>query len=147
MTKKHQNKNIARYFCAIPRVFIGLILISTGVGKGLDMAGFVSVLEGYQFLPYWLSVIFAYTLPFIELGIGISLLIAFKPVFTAWLAVGLHSLMLNVVLITLYRGIEVANCGCFGVFLARPLTPLTAFEDIVMLVMSCLALLAAKRKL
>ncbi len=135
-----------RYFRAIPRVFVGLILIGTGIGKGLDMPGFITVLEGYQLLPYWLSVILAYALPFVELGIGISLLMAFKRIQSAWLAVVIHVVMLSVVLLTLYRGIEVANCGCFGVFFARPLTPMTAIEDIVMLTMSVLALLDARTR-
>ncbi len=146
MIKNHRNKSVTRYFNAIPRIFVGLILVGTGMGKMLDMSGFVNVLESFQLFPFWLNVLLAYTLPFIELGIGISLLTAFKAVYSAWLAVGLHILMLSVVLITLYRGIEVANCGCFGVFFARPLTPLTVIEDLVMLAMSLLALLDAKRK-
>ncbi|HIF50479.1 MAG TPA: DoxX family membrane protein [Thiotrichaceae bacterium] len=137
---------INHYLRAIPRVFVGLILISTGIGKALDMPGFVTILDGYQLLPYWFSVLLAYLLPFIELGVGISLLIAFKRCLIAWLAVLIHVLMLSVILWTLYRGIEVANCGCFGVFFARPLTPLTAIEDIVMLSMSLLALLDAKTR-
>ncbi len=95
-------------------------------------------------MPHWLNVILAYTLPFIELGIGIGLLLAIKRVQMACLAVGLHVLMLSIVIITLNRGIAVANCGCFGVFFARPLTTVTAIEDVVMLTMSLLAWLDAK---
>ena len=144
MISMQENKRRYSWFRAIPRVFVGLVLVSTGIGKGLDMPGFVAVLDGYQLQPHWASMILAYTLPFIELVIGISLLMAFRRVTTAWLAVGFHVLMLSVVVITLLRGIELANCGCFGVFLARPLTPITAIEDMVMLVMSLMALLDAK---
>ncbi len=144
MAKIQSNKRKNSWFRAIPRVFVGLILIGTGIGKGLDMSGFVTVLKGYQLMPHWLNVILAYTLPFIELGIGIGLLLAIKRVQMAWLAVGLHVLMLSIVIITLNRGIAVANCGCFGVFFARPLTTVTAIEDVVMLAMSLLALLDAK---
>lgn len=143
MTK---TRSIKHYLRVIPRIFVGLILVSTGIGKALDMPGFVTILDSYQLLPIWLSVVLAYFLPFLELGIGISLLIAFKRLLTACLAVTIHILMLSVVLITLYRGIDVANCGCFGVFFARPLTPVTAIEDIVMLIMSVLALLDAQAR-
>ena len=141
-----QTKNRVRWLRAVPRIFVGLVLVSTGIGKGLDMAGFVTVLDGYQLQPHWVSIVLAYTLPFIELGIGICLLLAVRRVPTAWMAVGLHTLMSSVVVITLKRGIEVVNCGCFGVFLARPLTTITLIEDAVMLIMSLLALLDAKRR-
>ncbi len=144
MTSMQENSRSYSWYRAIPRVFVGLVLVSTGIGKGLDMLGFVAILDGYQLQPHWASVFLAYTLPFIEFGIGISLLMAFHRVTTAWLAVGFHILMLSVVVITLMRGIELENCGCFGVFLARPLTPITAIEDVVMLVMSLLVLLDAK---
>ncbi len=141
-----QSKNRVHWLWGIPRIFVGLVLVSTGIGKGLDMAGFVTVLDNYQFQPHWVSLILAYTLPFIELGTGICLLIAVQRIAIAWMAVGLHTLMLSVVVITLKRGIEVANCGCFGVFLARPLTTVTLIEDTVMLAMSFLVLLDAWRR-
>ena len=129
-----------RWLKSLPRVFVGLILLATGTGKLLDMAGFVSVLDAYQLMPHWLSILLAYSLPFIELFTGLSLLISKKPIIGAWVAVVLHTLMLIVVTFTFYRGISIENCGCFGVFLARPLTLQTLFEDLLMLVMSILAL-------
>jgi len=140
------NKHLYSWFRAIPRFFVGLILISTGIGKGLDMSGFVSILASYQLMPHYLNVLFAYTLPFIELGTGIGLILAIKRIQMAWLAVAIHVLMLCTVIITLSRGIVVPNCGCFGVFLARPLSTVTAIEDLVMLTMSLLALLDAKTR-
>ena len=38
--------------------------------------------------------------------------------------------------VTLARGISVPNCGCFGVFLTRPLTWGTVLEDGVMVAAS-----------
>ena len=52
----------------------------------------------------------------------------------------------NALWVRVKRGIEVANCGFFGVFLARPLTTITTIEDIVMMVMSLLVLLDARRE-
>jgi len=144
MISTQQNKNTNHWIGNVPRIFVGLVLMSTGIGKGLDMAGFVTVLDGYQLQAHWLSVVLAYTLPFIELGVGVNLLSAIQRIATAWIAIGLHVLMISVVAITLTRGIQVSNCGCFGVFLARPLTHITLIEDAVMLTMSVLVLVDAK---
>ena len=67
-------------------------------------------------------------------------------VLAAGVAVGLHLLLLAAVVITLWRGVSVANCGCFGVFLARPLSDLTAIEDLVMLGLSLAVLWQACRE-
>lgn len=146
MINAHPGKRHFHWIRAVPRVFVGLVLVSTGIGKGLDMPGFVGVLDSYQLMAHWLSIALAYTLPFIELGTGISLLSAYKRVTTAWIAVGLHALMIGVVTLTLARGIHVPNCGCFGVFLARPLTIITFVEDAVMLAMSVLVLADANAR-
>ena len=58
----------------------------------------------------------------------------------AWTVVVLHVILLSAVLVSLWRGLAIANCGCFGVFLARPLTSQTAIEDAMMLGMSMLVL-------
>lgn len=128
-----------------PRYFVGIVLVSTGLGKLLDMAGFVSVLDSYGLFPHEISTILAYSLPFVEIGTGILLLSGRFLLSAASLAVGLHLVMVVAVVTTLSRGTHVDNCGCFGVFLARPLTPRTLIEDLVMLAMSAWAWLNARK--
>lgn len=127
-------------FQCLPRWFVGFVLIATGTGKALDIPGFVHVLAAYDLLPSWGNVTLASTLPFLELATGICLVTRIKLPAAAWSTVGLHASLLSAVLITLWRGIEIANCGCFGVFLARPLTGQTAAEDAAMLGLSLLVL-------
>ena len=129
-----------------PRWFVGLVLIATGTGKAFDMPGFVQVLAAYDLLPSSGNVALAYTLPFIELATGLCLLTRRGLRLAAWTAAGLHVMLLSAVLLTLWRGIEIANCGCFGVFLARPLTAQTVVEDAVMLALSIVVLRQAHRK-
>lgn len=126
-------RSIERNF---PRYFVGLVIMATGSGKALDIPGFVGVIEGYRLLPDWLGASLAYSLPCIELGSALMLLSGCFLLVGAGLAVGLHLAMISAVLITLNRGIEVENCGCFGVFLARPLGVNTLIEDLVMLLFS-----------
>lgn len=128
---------------SLPRVFVGLILLSTGFGKLLDIPGFIPVLDAYQLMPHSVSVVLAFSLPLIELATGFGLLLSTRPIIPAWTAVALHLLMLTAVIITLQRGIQIDNCGCFGVFLARPLSFQTFIEDLAMLAFSILALILA----
>jgi uncharacterized membrane protein YphA (DoxX/SURF4 family) len=123
----------------VPRFFVGAVLIATGLGKVLDIAGFAQVLAAYALLPASLNRLLAYSLPFIELATGLCLVLRQQLRLAAAVAVLLHVMLLSSVLVTLWRGIAVANCGCFGVFLARPLTPVTAVEDSAMLLFSLLA--------
>ena len=127
-----------------PRYFVGIVLIGTGLGKALDMPGFVAVIESYRLAPHAVNVALAYTLPFLELGTGILLTTGRFVLSAAGIAVALHVLMIIVVLTTLGRGIRVENCGCFGVFLARPLSYTTLIEDAVMLAVSVWAWINAR---
>jgi len=130
----------ARRWRQVPRCLIGVLLVATGVGKSLDMPGFALVVADYDLLPSSLVPVAAYTLPFFELATGACLLTRAQLRTAAWSAIGLHLLLLTAVIITLGRGLQIANCGCFGVFLARPLTVQTGIEDAAMLALSLLAL-------
>ena len=134
------------WFFHFARWFVGLVLLATGIGKALDIKGFVDVLSNYDLLPYFGNVLLGYTLPFIELTTGLCLLFRFALRTAAWAAVCLHVLLLGAALITLWRGLALANCGCFGVFLARPLTGQTVVEDVVMLGLSILVLYESRRQ-
>jgi len=135
-----------KLFENLPRWFVGWILIATGTGKALDIPGFVQVLAAYDLLPAWSNVALAYTLPFLELATGICLVMGTRLFAAAWATVGLHAMLLSAVVITLWRGIEITNCGCFGVFLARPLTLQTAAEDAAMLGLSLLVLWQVRQR-
>jgi hypothetical protein len=41
--------------------------------------------------------------------------------------------------LTLARGVALENCGCFGAFLARPLTAWTPLEDLALAALAALA--------
>ena len=48
----------------------------------------------------------------------------------------LHSAFFIWSTVALIRGLEIENCGCFGVFWARPLTPSILVEDGIMIAFS-----------
>lgn len=121
---------------------LAAVLFATGLGKALDVAGFAQVLATYQALPPGSESVVAVSVTLLELGLAGALLV---PGWRRLAAMGALLLFLgNAVLlsVTLLRGIDLANCGCFGVFLARPLRPWTPLED---LALAGLALLARGR--
>ena len=127
------------------RVFIGLVLLATGVGKLLDVRGFAGILRSYEMLPEpWI--------PFAAVAVAVTeVLLAF------WLfsgrrlaAASLASCAMHVSYaawstVGLMRGLRLSNCGCFGVFLARPLTGRTVAEDLAMTVLSVTLFVCARR--
>ena len=129
----------------LPRVFVGAVLLATGLGKVLDIPGFAQVVASYELLPAFGNSLVAFVLPFVELATGLALVLDRGTVVAARVAVGLHAMLVGVVLSALGRGLVIENCGCFGVFLARPLGPSTLVEDLVMLALSALALRFASR--
>ena len=136
MTQKHSSNLVNYIRDSLARHLLGLILIATGFGKLMDIPGFAQVLENYQLLPPWGNVAMAYALPFIELITGLGLLTASYLRAAAFSTVMLHIMLLTAASVTMWRGIHLDNCGCFGVFLARPLGIQTLIEDSVLLLLS-----------
>lgn len=109
---------------------IALVLLSTGAAKLLDLRGFARVLETYRvFRPAALPPA-AIVVTAVELGLG-SLLWSGRFLPQAALAsAALHAGYAAWSGAALARGLRLANCGCFGAFLARPLTFWTVAEDL-----------------
>lgn len=113
----------------------------------MDVPGFIEVLNTYQFFPDWTLPVIAVLLILFELRLAEWFLFGKNIVVAALLSVLLHSGFTLFSAITLLRGLELPNCGCFGVFLARPLTWWTVVEDLVLVGMSfCLMVLAIKER-
>ncbi|MBR0656818.1 MauE/DoxX family redox-associated membrane protein [Plastoroseomonas arctica] len=121
---------------------LALVFLATGLGKALDVAGFAAVLDEYRLFPRAPLLPIAALIVVVELGIAVGLA---QP---RWrhggaIAAGAVSAANALVLTaTLIRGIPLENCGCFGVFLGRPLTWATPIEDLILLT---LAVFVARR--
>lgn len=118
-------------------------MLATGIGKLLDIPGFIGVLETYRLFPAWVHPVVAVGMVLIELRLAEWLLLGKRLVRTAFFSVLLHSAFTFVSAMTLLRGLELPNCGCFGVFLARPLTWWTVVEDLVLVGMSLILMMIA----
>ena len=129
----------------LSRGFIALVLLATAIGKLLDVPGFVGVLESYQAITPSLLWPLALGIPLAELALGGWLVLGWRLDLSGAASAAMHSVYAAWSAWAVLRGLKLANCGCFGVFLARPLGWSTVIEDGVMIAVS-LGLVAASRQ-
>lgn len=123
-----------------------LLYVTTAIGKLLDNRGFAAVLETYQLgLSGGFALVFGLTISLAELVLGVSLFLKWNLRRDALIVVGIQAVYLGLASVTLWRGIALENCGCFGVFLARPLTMQTIYEDAALLLLAVAFLASARR--
>ena len=115
------------------RLFFALLMLAAAAGKLANMAGFFGVVAAYRALPFWLVPSAAWAMALTELALGTWLLTARAQGAAALALIGIHLVYLLWLVAALLRGVPIENCGCFGVYLGRPLTPHTLLEDLTLL--------------
>ena len=118
------------------RFLIAFVLLAAAGGKVLDMEGFTLVLRGYRVFPVALLWPIALAVTTVELALAAWLLWGRALSRAALASVALHSFYGIWTAAILLSGKPVLNCGCFGAFLARPLTWQTVVEDLLMVTLS-----------
>lgn len=128
------------------RGFFAALMLATAVGKLLDMPGFYAVLRTYQALPELLIAPSAWAITVLELVLAIWLVVGRWIKLAALAVVATHTMYLAWITAAWLRGLDLDNCGCFGVFLARPLTAQTVIEDAVLLLAAIALFWAARHR-
>jgi Methylamine utilisation protein MauE len=118
------------------RWFFVLLLAASAISKLADMPGFYAVIKSYALLPEAVIPISAWTLAILELALAIWLAMGKRINVAALIVIALHFVYLIWLMIALTRGLHIPNCGCFGIYWARPLTWLTLLEDFILLVLA-----------
>ena len=134
----HRKHTIWSVSTFILRVLIGLLLGATAVGKGLDPRGFAEVVGTYQVFPKPLWLPIAMVMIVVESVLAFMLLQGRRTRVGALASSALHMAFMIWAAMALLRGLHIPNCGCFGVFLSRPLTWGTVGEDGFMVAVSLL---------
>lgn len=128
-------ESMIKVFVGLARVFFVLLMLASATGKLLDMPGFYGIVRTYQMMPEWLIIPGAWVLTLFELALGLALCSkAWRNV--VWVLLPLHLFYLAGLSQALLRGLVIPNCGCFGVYWGRPLTPYTLLEDIALLALA-----------
>ena len=97
------------------RIFIGLVFLVSGFEKVISpWQNFLYVVQAYQIFPVWLENLAAITVPWVELMVGVFMVLGL------WLDISLKASLLLfasfVVIVgqALLRHLPIDQCGCFG---------------------------------
>lgn len=102
-----------RYLSFVFRIGLGVVFIISGAGKLPELATFVDQVEEANILPHALARAYGTALPYVEIVIGVLLILGLLTRFAAVIG-GLSALSFIIGNGTrLYRGLH-GECGCFG---------------------------------
>jgi len=113
------------------RLTLAGVFIYSGYIKVKAPLQFAVAISGYQLVPENLVFPLAQYLPWIEIALGVAILIGWKIRHFSAATAALLLFFIVILTITYMRGIE-ANCGCFG--MDDPISPLTILRDGIFLV-------------
>jgi len=102
---------------------LGGVFIYASLDKIAFPGEFARIVMNYRILPEKLAIYFAFLLPWVELFLGIFLLVG---LFVRESALALSSLLFIFMIVLLIQSFNgtLKNCGCFSVSSAKPESPL-----------------------
>jgi hypothetical protein len=124
---------------------IGGTLLIAALGKLLDNRAFAETLAQWQLFPTWSLLSLGVIASLSELVLALWLFSGWRLPQAAIAAVVFHFGYALATIITVLRGIRLADCGCFGVFFPHPLNWLMAFEDLGFALLSFILFLLAQQ--
>lgn len=117
--------NVSRALMLAGRLVLGGVLIYAAYTKffipgmhphppvRIALALFATQIDSYQMLPPRAADLLAHTLPFLELGLGLLLVIGWQLRVFSTIAAALLLVFFGVVVRSYAKGLQI-NCGCFG---------------------------------
>ena len=117
----------------IVRIFIGLLFVVSSSEKLIGpYQNFLYVVQNYQLLPGFLENVVARIFPWIELFVGVFLVLGLwlKAVLRATLV--LLMIFIVVVAQALLRHLDITECGCFGGLVSIPPVKVMIFDSILL---------------
>ena len=99
-------------FILLSRLILGIIFIYASIDKIIDPAQFSDAIDNYHITPYSLNNLAALIIPWVELIIGLFLLLGVFLNGSSFIAILLLIFFIFIISQALMRGINI-NCGCF----------------------------------
>jgi uncharacterized membrane protein YphA (DoxX/SURF4 family) len=113
------------------RIVLAGVFVYSGYIKIQAPLQFAVAISGYQLVPENLVFPLARYFPWMEIFLGLAVLIGWKIRYFSAATSALLLFFISILTITYLRGIE-ASCGCFG--LDDPISPLTIIRDGIFLI-------------
>ena len=118
-------------FILITRILLGLIFIIASIDKIIDPAGFARDISNYHFVPFGFENIIAIILPWLELFIGLGLILGIMVDGASVISGILLILFIILIFQATIRGFNI-DCGC-GLKEGEIVGWRKIFEDLILL--------------
>jgi uncharacterized membrane protein YphA (DoxX/SURF4 family) len=127
------------------RVFIGLVLLASGFEKLLShYQNFLYVIQAYEIFPAWLEKTAALSVPWVELLIGLFLVLGLWLQWSLKGALVLFGCFIVIVGQALLRHLPIDQCGCFGEAIHILPQYILVFDSLMLLILFALISQPAK---
>ena len=102
------------YATLISRLVLGGVFLVAGITKALDPGGLAASIRSYELaLPEWFVSLSAFGLPYLEILIGLYLIVGLFTKLSAWSTNAMMAVFILALFQGALRGLEI-DCGCFG---------------------------------
>jgi uncharacterized membrane protein YphA (DoxX/SURF4 family) len=124
------NRESVALFCT---TLIAIMFVMSGSAKLTNLRSFVATAVTFELLPHSAARLFGYLLPFVEIALGLFLLLnIYRTVLLGFAVVVLLTFSLGIAL-NLIRGRTDISCGCFGSLRESRLTWFMVIRNILMI--------------
>jgi putative oxidoreductase len=125
------------------RIVVGLVMLAAALGKIGDPTAFASQIHHFRLMPIAGENLLAITLPWIELLVGLALVLGVRARSGAWLALAMMVVFTAAVGQAMARGLDI-ECGCFGTADAQHVGTVKLLENLAITAASVIASLRAR---
>jgi uncharacterized membrane protein YphA (DoxX/SURF4 family) len=97
----------------VVRLALAAVFLAAGLPKIFDLAGNARAVNAYQLMSWQVAQVVGAVQPFLEVGIGLLLLVGLITRFAAWLAAIAMVVFISGIASAWARGLNI-DCGCFS---------------------------------
>ncbi|HEY3007770.1 MAG TPA: MauE/DoxX family redox-associated membrane protein [Micromonosporaceae bacterium] len=113
LTRAARWRAIQPWAGTLARVGLAAVWLVAGAAKVTDLAGSGRAVNAYRLMPYDVARVVGAALPFVELALGVLLLIGLATRLAAGVSAGLLVVFIAGISSAWARGLAI-DCGCFG---------------------------------